>query len=194
MFKSLKINKERKYILIGGAVLLLFGMIYRFYPSIQGLFSISDEIAIKKNHIEKFIKVVNQKDRIDKQRLNLNRILNRMESGLFTGETPSLAAVELQNILNEIAHATNIKIKTMQVLKETEPGEQVYINIPVRFSFNSNVLQLKEMLYEIEASLKLLIITDMNVDLLRRRKQQDHIRSTITVQGVMKYKNRESRG
>jgi hypothetical protein len=191
MFKSIKINKERKYILIGGAVLLFFGLIYRFYPSIHGLVSISDEIAIKKNHIEKYINVVNQRDRIDKERLNLNRILNRVESGLFTGETPSLAAVELQNILNDIAHANNIKINTMQVLKETESGEHNYINIPVRFSFNSNLLQLKEILYEIEASPKLLIITEMNVD-LPRRKQEGEIRSTITVQGVMKHK--ESRG
>ena len=191
MFKSLKINKERKYILIGGAVLLFFGMIYRFYPGIHGLVSISDEIAIKKNHIEKYINVVNQRDRIDKERLNLNRIINRVESGLFTGKTPSLAAVELQNILNEIAHANNVKINTMQVLKETEPGEQVYIKIPVRFSFNSNVLQLKEILYEIEASSKLLIITEMNVDLLRS-KQGGQIRSTITVQGIMKHK--ESKG
>ena len=187
MLNLLKINKERKYILIGGAVLLFFGMIYRFYPNIHGLVSISDEIAVKKNHIVKYLNVVNQRGRINTERVNLNRILNRLESGLFTGKTPSLAAVELQNILNEIANTNNVKINTMQVLKETEPGEHIYIKIPVRFSFNSNVLQLKEMLYEIAASSKLLIITDMNVDLLRR-KQQGKIRATITVQGVMKQK------
>jgi len=191
MFNSIKITKEIKYILIGGAVLLFFGLIYRFYPSIHGLVSISDEIGIKKNHIEKYINIVNQRDRIDAKRVNLNRILNRLESRLFTGKTPSLAAVELQNILNDIAYANNIKINTMQVLKETEPEENSYIKIPVKFSFYSSVLQLKEILYEIEASSKLLIITAMNVD-LSRRKQKGDIRSTITVQGVMKQK--ESRG
>ncbi len=190
MFNSIKINKERKYILIGGAVLLFFGMIYRFYPNIHGIVSVSDEIAIKKNHIVKYLNVVNQRERINKERINLNRILNRMESGLFSGKTPSLAAVELQNMLNEIAHTNNVKIKTMQVLKETEPGEQIYIKIPVRFSFNSNVLQLKEILYEMAVSPKLLIITAMNID-LTRRKLEGNIRATITVQGIMK--NKESR-
>ena len=190
MFNSIKINKERKYILIGGAVLLFFGMIYRFYPNIHGIVSVSDEIAIKKNHIVKYLNIVNQRERINKERINLNRILNRMESGLFSGKTPSLAAVELQNMLNEIAHTNNVKIKTMQVLKETEPGEQIYIKIPVRFSFNSNVLQLKEILYEMAVSPKLLIITAMNID-LTRRKLGGNIRATITVQGIMK--NKESR-
>ncbi len=190
MFNSIKINKERKYILIGGAVLLFFGMIYRFYPNIHGIVSVSDEIAIKKNHIVKYLNIVNQRERINKERINLNRILNRMESGLFSGKTPSLAAVELQNMLNEIAHTNNVKIKTMQVLKETEPGEQIYIKIPVRFSFNSNVLQLKEILYEMAVSPKLLIITAMNID-LTRRKLEGNIRATITVQGIMK--NKESR-
>ncbi len=190
MFNSIKINKERKYILIGGAVLLFFGMIYRFYPNIHGIVSVSDEIAIKKNHIVKYLNVVNQRERINKERINLNRILNRMESGLFSGKTPSLAAVELQNMLNEIAHTNNVKIKTMQVLKETEPGEQIYIKIPVRFSFNSNVLQLKEILYEMAVSPKLLIITAMDID-LTRRKLEGNIRATITVQGIMK--NKESR-
>ncbi len=190
MFNSIKITKERKYILICGALVLFFGMIYRFYPNIHGLFSVSDEIAVKKNHIVKYLNVVNQRDRINTERVNLNRTLNRLESGLFTGKTASLAAVELQNMLNEIAHTNNVKIKTMQVLKETEPGEQIYIKIPVRFSFNSNVLQLKEILYEMAVSPKLLIITAMNID-LTRRKLEGNIRATITVQGIMK--NKESR-
>jgi hypothetical protein len=187
MLKSLKINNERKVILIGGVVLLLLGMIYRFYPDIHGFFSISDEIAMKRNHIEKYHRVVSQKDRIDKDRLSINKILKRLESRLIVGETPALAAVKLQKILKDIAQATDVKIKTIQVLKAAKPGKDKYVKIPIRFSFNSNISQLKNVLYKVEASSKLLIITDVKVDLLRRRKQKE-IRSTITVEGVMKRK------
>lgn len=187
MLKSLKINNERKVILIGGAVLLFLGMIYRFYPDIHGFFSISDEIAMKRNHIEKYISVASQKDRIDKDRLYLNKILNRLESRLIVGGTPALAAVKLQEILNEITQATHVKINTMQVLKVAASGEKKYVKIPIKFSFNSNIRQLKNVLYKIEASSKLLIVTDVKIDLLRRKKQ-GQIRSSVTVEGVMKHK------
>ncbi len=185
MFDSIKLTKERKIILIGGAILLIIGAIYRFSPSMLSAVSVSDEIAMKKNHVEKYIKVVAQKKRAEKEKEYFKRLFKQTESRLLTGETRSLAAVEIQNILNKIAGAGNVKFMTMRVMKPMEGENAGYVRLPVQFSMNSDINQLKKIIYQIEASAKLLIITGLDSKMTRSRDQQ-LIRSTITVEGVMK--------
>ncbi len=184
--KKIEMNRERRYLLIGGAVLLLLGAVYRFGPDVFGFFSISDDIAFKKTHVEKYLKVAAQKKELDKAQKNLNQVLNRMEFGLLTGKTPSLAAVEVQNLLNEIAGSNGINIDTMQVLKPEEDKAAGYITIPVRFMMHSNIVQLKGMLYGIESSPKHLVVAEISADVSPRRSSSAQIRSSITVKGVMK--------
>lgn len=193
MFKSITLNKERKNILIIGAVLLLIGIVYRFYPAIHDLFSVSDEIDIKKKNIEKYYQIVAKQKGIDRLKNQLGKIMDRAEAGLLTGKTSALAAVEVQGIINDIAGADNVKIQTMQVLnaKESKESEDLgYVPIPVKFSIKSNMLQLKDMIYKIESSDKLLVITELDVD-AGARGETGEVRSTMTVEGVMKASPKE---
>ncbi len=183
--KKIEINRERKYLLIGGAVLLLLGALYRFGPGLVDFFSTADEVALKKNHVEKYLKRVSQRQGVEKARKDLNRTLERLESGLLTGKTPTLAAVEVQNILNEIAGVTGVPVDTMQVLKPEENADAGYLRIPVRFSMRSNIAQLKGMIYGIESASKRLIIVDLSASTTARREGREEILSTITVEGVM---------
>jgi len=185
MFNSITVTKERKYILIVGAVLLVLGGIYRFYPDIHGVFFAEEEIAVKQRHVEKYLKIVDRSETIKKQRAQVNRKLNQMEARLISGETPSLAAVEVQNVLNEITALSNVEIISMRVMKSKGLEETDYVRIPVLFSIQSNISQLKEILYEIETTRKLLMITELKIDSLTS-KSQGIIRSTIKVEGFMK--------
>jgi len=185
MFNSIVLNKERKMILIGGAILLLFGAIYRFYPVIISAVSVSDEIFIKKNQVEKYLRIAEQRPQAVKENAYLKRRFSQMESRLLTGKTPPLAAVEIQNILNGIGEVGNVKFTTTRVMKPKEDENTNYIRLPVQFSMNSDITQLKDIIYQIEASSTLLVITELNASLTRSRDHQ-LIRSTITVEGVMK--------
>lgn len=184
-FKSLQLNTERKVILIGGLILLLAGAVYRFYPAIYSTLSIADEIELKKEHIGKYLKVVERRKSADGEFKNVESRLKQMEAGLLEGRTSSLAAVEIQNIINEIVEISNIEIITMQVMKTRESDKQDYIRIPVRFSIKSNIAQLKEILYKIEASSKLLIITELDAETVRSKERKE-IRADIVVEGVMR--------
>jgi hypothetical protein len=52
-------------------------------------------------------------------------------------------------------------------------------------TFNSTTRQLKELLYDIEASPKILRIGDMTVRMIRM-KPEEQIQTTLTVNGYMK--------
>jgi hypothetical protein len=186
-----QMTKERKYILIVGAVLLIVGAIYRFLPEFEGFQPMSDEIALKQQKILKYRQMVQERNALEEERLALNRALERAESGLLTGETPALAAVDIQNILNDIASRSKVEVSAMRVLQPLEPDEKAtvkdYLTIPVQVTFNTSIRQLKEMLYRIETSLKLLRVSEMRVR-TGNMKQAEKVFATLTVEGFMKKK------
>jgi len=167
--------------------LLILAAIYRFYPLIGPFFTGSDEIHIKQDIIIRYQNVVGHDRQVETEHARVRRMLSRAEAGLLAGATESLAAVEIQNIINTIAVANNIKIDTMQVMKTRDAEEVGYARIPVRFSFGSDILQLKEMLYRVETHDKLLIVTEINTGLAIRARSGE-IRSSVTVEGIMKKK------
>ncbi|HHC24597.1 MAG TPA: hypothetical protein ENK58_04170 [Desulfobacterales bacterium] len=187
-------TKERKYILIIGAILLLLGAIYRFFPELQEFQPLGEEIALKQRKLVKYQQMVQEKSRLNARLLLLNRNLDRAESSLLNGETQALAAVDIQNILNDIAGRSEVEVTAMRVLKSRELGEDSpardrYISIPVRITISATIRQLKEVLYRIENSLKFLRVSDMRIKTDRVREAKK-VRSTLTVEGLMKKKDK----
>ena len=185
MLNSMEWTKERKIILIGGVLLLLLGAIYRFYPVISSLVSVSDEIVIKQNHIEKYFRVVEQQKRAVSENKYIKNQFKQMERRFLTGGTPTLAAVEIQEILKGIGDTSNVKFMTMRVMKPKDDENAGYVRLPVQFSMNSDINQFKEIIYRIEASSKLIVITELAAKIVRSR-DSELIRTTITVEGCMK--------
>lgn len=185
MFNSIALTQERKIILAVGAVLLLLGAVYRFWPAMEGAVSVNDEIALKQSHVEKYRAIIARRDSAVTENAALKRQIRQMETRLLTGETPTLAAVEIQTILNDIAQAGGFKFATIRVVKPVEGQDVEYIRVPVQFAMNSDIHQLKEVVYQLEASSKLLIITELNSSEARSRDGR-LIRSTVTVEGLMK--------
>ncbi len=180
-----KIDKKRKYILIGVAVLFLFGLLYRLLPSFQGIQAGGEEIALKEKQLGKYRQMIEEGDNLEERVISLNQTIKRMESGLLTGKTPSLAAVDIQNILNEIASKSDVEIKTVRVLKPEKMDEENYLSVPVQFTISSTIRQLKEMLYRIETSPKYLTINKIKIS-VRHTRGLRQIQSNLTVAGVMK--------
>ncbi|MFP4533082.1 MAG: type II secretion system protein GspM [Desulfobacterales bacterium] len=181
----MQITRERKYILIIGAVLLACGLVYRFYPALSGFFSVADQAAVKQAQIKKFQSETARKKSLQKQKSILQKRLKKLEGSLLKGTTPSLAAVDLQDFIKKIAEAHEIEISSTRVLNvETEADEAKYALIPVRFSITAGVREFKNLLYEIEAAPRLLIVTDLSVDTLHSQKP-GKIRAHVTVAGVM---------
>jgi len=186
MLKTIPLNKERKMILAFGAVILLLGAIYRFYPDIRALVSVSDEMAVKQKQVETYAGIVAQRQQIAKENAAAKRLMIQVEARLLPGATPALAAVEIQNIIDDIAGASNVTFDSMRVMKPEADEKSEFIRLPVQFSMNANILQLKDILYKIEASPKLLIVKEFDASLSRSRNQNALIRSTVTVEGMMR--------
>ena len=184
---KLKLDRQRKYLFAALAILVLAGLIYRFMPFLQNLVPSREEIELRERTLIKYQKMVRAGKQLDGQLTSLEGVLSRLESKLLVGETPSLAAVEIQKILHDIAQKNNVEIKSVKVLKAEDPDQKGYLSIPVTFQMIVSVRQFKEMLYSIENSEKILSVIKVETSFHTRRSSD--IRCNITVAGYMKQKD-----
>ncbi|TFG91998.1 MAG: hypothetical protein E4H15_04665 [Syntrophobacterales bacterium] len=181
----LSLTKERKYILIGGVILLFLGLVYRALPLFQGIYDGGAQIAAKEKQLAKYQRVIEEGEGLKARLAALTSALERGESGFLTGKTPSLAAVDMQNILNVITSKSGVEIRSMRVLKAAKQNDTKYLSIPARFSIVSTTRQLKEILYGIETSGKYLMISEIGIT-APRRKGREQLGVDMTVAGFMK--------
>jgi len=185
MFHFAALTRERKIILVAGAILLLLGAIYRFWPAMVSAVSVADEIALKQEHVEKYRRIAARREDAVSENAAVKRQFRQMENGLLTGTTPSLAAVEIQNTLNKIAENGNLKFSTMRVMKSVESDTADYVRVPVQFAMTSDIRQLKDVIYQIETASQLLMISELDIQQVRS-KDNRQIQAVVTVEGVMK--------
>ena len=189
----MELNRERKYILIAGAVLLICGLVYRFYPMFTDIFSVNEKIAVMQAQVQRYQTIIAKKKGLEKDIRSLRNRLKELEKSLLTGTTTSLAAVNLQDFIKKIAEAENIDIETMRVMSIKQKEDAKYTSVPVRFVIESNIRQLKNLLFQIESAPKLLIIRELDMDSLAHRGS-GKIRSIITVEGMMTMNNKSQNG
>jgi Tfp pilus assembly protein PilO len=182
---KLKINKERKIILLVGAVVILAGILYRFFPVFESMESLEQEIVLKQKKLQKYRQMVQERNELESRLISYNRIIERAESALLEGETSALAAVDIQNILSEITGKSDLEVLTMRVLKPEGEEEDLYTTIPVQITLRCTVRQLKEVVYQIESAPKLLRIGDLRVRVVRG-KIEGQVQATLTVEGYTK--------
>jgi len=180
------LSRERRYILLGGAVLLLIGLIYRYAPSVEGLFSSAEATALKEQKLANYRRIAQKRQALETQLEALRQTLRRAESGLLAGKTPALAAVEVQNMIKRIVEEKGAQVRSIRVLRPQGEEEGAYVGIPVQATVLSNIRQLKEVLYAIESSGNLFHVRELRVRAVGRRKQEDQIQSTLTVEGFFK--------
>lgn len=185
--KGMKIRLSRRgVIVVGGALALLLGLLYRLGPDTEWLTASSSEKEIRIKQIRKYQEAIREKAPLEARKASLSKALAEVEEGLLTGKTSALAAVEIQNILDGIAKKTKGDIKTLRILKAEEIQKEPYVMVPVEFTLNSTIRQLKDILYLIETSQKYLVIQQLRIDVARARGSSASIQSQITVAGIMR--------
>ncbi len=185
---ALIIDKRRRYLLIGGAVLLLFGLAFWVFPYLEGIQGGDTDVAAQKKRIAKYRQTVKGRGELEAMLVSLNKSLERGEAGLLTGKTAALAAVDIQNTLNEIVIGSGLEIKSVQVMKSPNQKQDadLYISIPVQFTVSATIRQLKDILYKIEASPKFFLTVERIGISVSGAAGPGQMRCDITVSGIMK--------
>ncbi len=171
--------------MIAGAVLLLIGFGYWALPFLDKVPGGENDISVQMKRVAKYRQAVKERGLLEAKITSLNKSLQRAEAGLLTGQTAALAAVDIQNVLNEIALASGVEIRSVQILKSQKQDADPYVGIPVQFTVYATIRQLKDILYRIETSPKFLLTVERIGISVFGASAPGQIRCDITVSGIM---------
>jgi len=181
----LRAELRRKYIILGGVILLVLALAYRLMPLVESLTVPQEHIELKVQKLARYRAVSEEGKLLGRHYEGLVRELASLESGLIAGKTNALAAAHIQNAIKEIAESNEVEIESMRVLNPETVKESPYVMIPVQFRFKSSISKLKGVLYEIEEPSKSLDIKDLHVSTYGKGAG-DTISALFTVEGIMK--------
>lgn len=177
-------TRERRAILIVGVLLLLAGLIYRFQP-FDGSGLEGGAIEIQQKMLAKYSQLINENQDIDKRLARAEKAEKSLFGMLLTGSTPALAAVDIQNTLTRLGERTKVSIDRVSVKKPEKFKQGSMMAIPVQFSVDSSVRQLRDLITAIESSDKLLRITEMTSRATAKEGSAVTVRTTMTIEGFI---------
>ena len=101
---------------------------------------------------------------------------------LLSGPKPSIAASELQGIIEKIAYKRQVKIKNVRNKKPKIMKELNQVSLEV--TFHSTLIELTDVIYNIETSDKFLFVEDLNIH-LKKSDNPEKIETKLTLNGFI---------
>ncbi|MEW6380857.1 MAG: type II secretion system protein GspM [bacterium] len=181
MIKISEKNKEPALIIgsIVGFILFAFGVIY---PLVNDTRKVRQEIENKRRKIKSFSSIAEKKEIVQARLDYLKSKRETFDQRLLSGDTPAVAAAELQTILNDMASEHELVINSQRIINPKERG--ILLEVPVQITTQCTITKLKELLYQIESYPKFLSISDLNIRVYRVRDAKD-VEARIDVSGFI---------
>ena len=187
----MKITSRDKKFLIAGAVgfCIFIGIKFFALPFYDKFAEQRQDIEMKERTLEKYLKFIKNQAELQQTLKNLTREEVETHLSLLQGETPSLAAADIQKIVDKIAETSDLEIKSVKVMN---PGQKEdFTTIPVRVQFTSDLTRMVKFIESIETNRKLLTIPDLKIRVKNRRKPKE-ISVTLEISGFMEKKETET--
>lgn len=142
-------GRERRLIGAAGGVLGLFVVhLLVISPFLSYRQDLQDEIAAHREKIENGQAYLARTADITRQREQLQKMYQLVHAQLVPGDTPTLAAANLQNTLHSLAGEKGVEIQSTQVMRDDTVGE--FRRISVRITVTGEVKQVADFLAGME--------------------------------------------
>ena len=155
--------RERRFLLVGGAALVAFlAANYVVAPAVSSQMRVRKEYREKLKALERYQLVVEGKKRYEKKYADAEKAFAQLQQLLQPGEKLSLAGANVQAILHKAAGEAGVTI----VSENTFPPKKAegFTQVTVELFLNADVRKLRDFLYKIETSEKLLTVPKLLVN------------------------------
>jgi Type II secretion system (T2SS), protein M subtype b len=144
-------------------VILLGFMFYQYvYTRIKtDIASIKEEQAIKTKTLEKYISLISEKPQLEKKLASLKELRKAEDSKLIEGDTLSLTAATLQDMVKDILTSKGGTISSERVGKPADFGKFKIITVSIDAVLPDTAI-LGDVLYSIETRTPYLIVSEID--------------------------------
>lgn len=141
--------RERRLIgAAGGVLALVLAHLLVISPFLAYRQDLQDEIASHREKIENGKAYLARTADITRQREGLQKLYQQVRAQLVPGDTPTLAAANLQNTLHSLANEKGVEIQSTQVMRDDTVGE--FRRIAVRITVTGDLKQVADFLAGVE--------------------------------------------
>jgi Tfp pilus assembly protein PilO len=182
-------KRDKKVLMIGGLAVVLFLIInYVISPFIESENDIQEGTEQKEMLLKKYERVINQRGEIEKKLAKMKREQSGLNKKLLKGSTPSLAAAEMQKMLENISKKYDLELKSVKVKDAEESGE--FLAIPLEIRLTTDLNSTRKFLADLEKNSKYLIIPKLKISVKNQRDPKEVI-VTLVVTGFFMKKDTE---
>jgi len=149
--------------MIGGAALVAFVAVnYLIVPAVSNHLQVRSEYREKVQALERFQLVVEGKRRYEKKFADAEQLFAQLEQQLLPGEKVAVAAADLQAMLHKAAGEAGVTIASESI--HSPKKAEGFTQISVELSLNSDLKKLRDFIYKIASSRKLLTVPKLTVN------------------------------
>jgi hypothetical protein len=145
-------RKNKTLIITIPLMVILLGLVTYNYVYLRirtDIALLKEEQSIKTKTLEKYITLISEKTQLEKKIASLKEVRKADESKLIEGQTPSLAAATLQDMVKDILTGSGGTISSERVGKPEDLGKFKIINVSID-SLLPDSRALSDVLYSIE--------------------------------------------
>ena len=160
-------QRERGLVVV--TVVIIFLVLARYIvigPFVERREWVQSQLEIQPQLLEKNFRFLGQKDELMATLEVTQNELKTKEPRLLTGDTPSVSASDLQDVIQGLATKEGTQVITTRVLNPETAGS--FAKISVQMEIGGQIDQLASLIRGIENSPKLLMIDEINVRSLFR--------------------------
>lgn len=179
-FKS---RREQLFVFAALGIAVIFLIItFLIDPFLDSQRNVREEIPIRTRQLQKYRQFVAGKGQAQQHLRRIQEASRIGQAQVLPGDTASLAAANLQEILKTLAAKHQINIKSEKVLdtKSLDFFDEIFVQI----EFTTMISNLASFLYDIETYPKVLMVPDCSVSVNTYRGPRD-VRATVVVSGLM---------
>ncbi len=178
-------KRDKKVLMIGALAVALFLVInYVISPFIESENDIQGGTEQKEMLLQKYERVINQRGEIEKKLAKMKREQSDLNAKLLKGSTPSLAAAEMQKMLEKISKKYGLELKSVKVKDAEESGE--FLAIPLEIRLTTDLNSTRKFLADLEKNSKYLIIPKLKISVKNQRDPKEVIVTLVVTGFFMK--------
>jgi Tfp pilus assembly protein PilO len=174
-------KRDRKILTIGIVAVALF-LVYSYVisPFIESEQDIRERTEQREMLLQKYEKIISQRKEIEKKLTQIKRQQGQLNKKLLKGSTPSLAAAEMQKMLEQISKKHDLELKSVKIKDAEKEGD--FLAIPLEIRLTTDLNSTRKFLSDLEKNQKYLIIPQLKISVKNQRDPQEVI-VTIVVTG-----------
>jgi len=178
-------RRDKKFLTVGALALLLFLVInYIIIPFIQSEREIREGTEQKEVTLEQYERIIAGRAEVEKQLAQVKKKQTQLNAKLLTGSTPSLAAADMQKMLEKIAATHDLEMKSVKVQDGEKQGD--LLTIPLEIRLQTDLERTRKFLADIEKSQKHLIVPSLKISVQNQRDPKEVIVTMVVTGFFMK--------